>query len=445
MALHKGLLNSGFHLAECEKHFHDHDETWIILKGKGIGFWINHTGNREEFELEAGDVWMIPAGYEHGSVDCNSDDFNIAAFNGTYAPGAHKPKHYYIEEEGYISTLQLAKIPTSRYSKNSKLPEFMRVVVFVEEGKMKLQTKPLPELTTGHILCKTLFSGLTNGTERNSLMGGNYGGKYPTQPGYQNVARVIALGENVTDYKVGEVIFSGGHHKHAGYFTPDVSCPNDPNNLILKLPEGLNLKWSCMFGMASVAMHDVKRSEIGLGDRALVVGAGSVGLFTAQIAHAAGARVTKGYYNPPRLEIAKSTGVQSTVTIKDDSDRDRIRSTGPYDVVFEDSGAPVLDRIIGDDWGKGLITHRGKIIIIAGRFDVTYHFNAGQSHEATLLHASHFNQSDLRELCRLVMEGIIQVEPIIRDVVPIEQAHAIYDRLRDDPSSLLGTVFDWSD
>ena len=150
MALHKGLLNNGFHLAECEKHFHDHDETWIILKGKGIGFWINHTGNCEEFELEAGDVWMIPAGYEHGSVDCNSDDFNIAVFNGTYAPGAHKPKHYYIEEEGYISTLQLAKIPTSRYSKNSKLPDSMRVVVFVEEGKMKLQTKPVPELTAGH-------------------------------------------------------------------------------------------------------------------------------------------------------------------------------------------------------------------------------------------------------------------------------------------------------
>jgi threonine dehydrogenase-like Zn-dependent dehydrogenase len=190
-----------------------------------------------------------------------------------------------------------------------------------------------------------------------------------------------------------------------------------------------------MFGMASVAMHDVKRSEIGLGDRALVVGARSVGLFTAQIARAAGAHVTICDLDPGRLEIAESVGVQSTVTIKDDSDWTRIRSTGLYDAVFEDSGAPVLDRIIGDDWGKGLITHRGKIIIIAGRFDVTYHFNTSQSHEATLLHASHFNQSDMRELCRL--EDTFQVEPIIHDVVPIKQAHAIYDRLRDDPNSLL--------
>jgi oxalate decarboxylase/phosphoglucose isomerase-like protein (cupin superfamily) len=118
MPLHKGLLNGGFHLAECEKHFHDHDETWIILKGTGIGFWIDHEGKREEFDLEAGDVWMIPAGYEHGSVANNSEDFDITVFNGTYASGAHKPKHYYIEEEGYIPKLELTKSPTDRYARD---------------------------------------------------------------------------------------------------------------------------------------------------------------------------------------------------------------------------------------------------------------------------------------------------------------------------------------
>jgi hypothetical protein len=32
-AWHKNLLKQGFHLPQCEKHFHDHDETWLILKG----------------------------------------------------------------------------------------------------------------------------------------------------------------------------------------------------------------------------------------------------------------------------------------------------------------------------------------------------------------------------------------------------------------------------
>lgn len=37
MALHKGLTKIGFNVLLCEKHFHDHDETWVILQGKGPG------------------------------------------------------------------------------------------------------------------------------------------------------------------------------------------------------------------------------------------------------------------------------------------------------------------------------------------------------------------------------------------------------------------------
>ena len=54
MAHHKALMKGGFLLPTCEKHFHDHDETWLILKGSGTGFWIDHDGKREDFVLEAG-------------------------------------------------------------------------------------------------------------------------------------------------------------------------------------------------------------------------------------------------------------------------------------------------------------------------------------------------------------------------------------------------------
>ncbi len=121
MALHKGLMDAGFPLPECEKHFHDHDETWLILKGKGTGYWIDHSGQREEFELAAGDVWMIPTGFEHGSEGFsaegkNSEDFMIAVFNGTLPEGSHDPAHYYVEKEGYLPSLTLAKTPTDRYA-----------------------------------------------------------------------------------------------------------------------------------------------------------------------------------------------------------------------------------------------------------------------------------------------------------------------------------------
>jgi len=116
VALHKALLKGGFRLPQCEKHFHDHDETWVILTGKGTGYWIDHDGKREDFQLEAGDVWMIPVGYEHGSEGLNSSDFTIAVFDGYMPAGCHKPGHYYVEKERYIPTFQLVKTSTSRYA-----------------------------------------------------------------------------------------------------------------------------------------------------------------------------------------------------------------------------------------------------------------------------------------------------------------------------------------
>jgi hypothetical protein len=122
MPLHKALLKKGAPAPNAEKHFHDYDQTWIVLSGRGTAYWIDHSGKREDFVLEAGDVWMTPAGYEHGSdgfkeTGKNSDDYTIVVFSGTEAPGAHKPGHYYIEKENYIASLELKKTPTDRYAK----------------------------------------------------------------------------------------------------------------------------------------------------------------------------------------------------------------------------------------------------------------------------------------------------------------------------------------
>ena len=35
-------------------HFHDSDETWIIMGGKGIAHMVDRAGNKSDFELEDG-------------------------------------------------------------------------------------------------------------------------------------------------------------------------------------------------------------------------------------------------------------------------------------------------------------------------------------------------------------------------------------------------------
>ncbi|MCX7011224.1 MAG: zinc-binding dehydrogenase [Candidatus Sumerlaeota bacterium] len=445
MPLHKGRMKRGFSLPRCEKHFHDHDETWLILAGKGSGYWIDPQGQREEFVLEEGDVWMVPAGYEHGSdgfpgTGKNSDDFTIAVSNGTLPEGCHKPGHHYVDREGYIPSLQLVKTPTDRYTKERALPETMKGIMFVEQGKAVLQDEPTPVCQPGTVLCQSLFTGLTNGTERNFLCGGNYGGRrWPRRSGYQNVGKILEIGAGcVRGYNVGDIVYTGNFCYHRQYF----AAPAKEDSLLAKLPPAVDPKHAALFGVASVAMHDVRRADVRIGDRVLVIGAGPVGQFTAQAARLAGAVVTVCDLNARRLEAAAGLGAHKTMT--PDEDWANIKGGGPYDCVFEDSGAPILDRVLGPKPGQGILKRRGRLVMIAGRDEVNYTFNCGQACELTIHHAGHFDLDDLLQVCRLTSEGAIQVGPIIQEVVPFANMPSVYDRLRDDPASLFGVVFQWA-
>ncbi len=100
-----------------EKHFHDHDETWVILGGEAKAFMIDREGYRSEFVLQAGDIWMIEAGVEHGLDAVDDAGVDLFAFAGTIPEGAHRPGHYHMEDENYMPTLQVIKKPINRYRK----------------------------------------------------------------------------------------------------------------------------------------------------------------------------------------------------------------------------------------------------------------------------------------------------------------------------------------
>ena len=324
------------------------------------------------------------------------------------------------------------------------IPATMRRIVFPEKGKIAFEQAPTPDCDPGTVLCKTLFTGLTNGTERNLLMGGNYGGSWPISYGYQNVGWILAVGAGVQGYEVGDIVFSGDYMHHVAYF----NAPAAEDNFIIKLPKAVDPQHAALFGLAGVGMHDVRRADTRLGEDVLVVGAGPIGQFTAQAARLSGAVVTICDINESRLAVAKAAGAQRIIQVtRDDDSWTAVRQAGPFDVVFEDSGAPILANLIGDGWGPGhtgVFKQRSRLALIAGRQPVEYNFNGGQGHELTVYHASHFTSSDLAQVCRFTAEGGLKIAPVIQDLVKIDQALPIYERLRDNPSSLFGVVFDWT-
>lgn len=293
---------------------------------------------------------------------------------------------------------------------------------------------PEPEKPQGNLVkTKTLFSGVTNGTERNDLVRGNYARPDEDLPagwGYQNVGEVVEVGPDVKELKVGDVVYSSADHMEYALFPEDW--------LLVKLPDNVDRKEAALFGMASVAMRTCRRTDIRLGEKVLVVGAGFIGQLACQIANAMGARVTICDILEDRLELARSIdAAEEVVNVSGDGWKENI-ADGEYNAVLDLAGVVGMETQL-----VNAAAYRGRVSFIAGRFEVKYEFNYGQGREITVMQNSHFDRDDLANLCRLVSRGIVKIGPFVKEVKPVADAEGFYEILRDDPAKTGGTVFEW--
>jgi len=310
-------------------------------------------------------------------------------------------------------------------------------IMFVEKGKAAFVEEPMPVCMPETVLLQTVYSGVTNGTERNVLLGGNYGGSWPSRCGYQCVSRVVEVGAQITRFAPGDLVYTGTFPGHVAYHT---ACETD---LIITLPADVDPLEAALFGVASVPMHDIRRANIGIDDNVLVMGAGLIGQCAAQATRLVGARVTIADLDDARLALAAELGADAAVNPDTDAGMAALQAAKPFSAIIECSGADVLGLLIGKNWGQGLIGYRARVLIIAGRSELSYNFNAGQGAEVALLHAGHFEQIDLEHVLRHLRKDALRLRPLIKDIVPIADAIRIYDTLRDRPNDLLGTVFVW--
>jgi 2-desacetyl-2-hydroxyethyl bacteriochlorophyllide A dehydrogenase len=254
------------------------------------------------------------------------------------------------------------------------------------------------------------------------------------------VSRVVECGAEISRFKVGDIVYTGTYPGHVPFHLARET------DLIIRLPDGFDLQCAALLGVASVAFHDARRAQVRVNDNVLVFGAGLIGQFAAQSAHVMGAQVTVADRHDDRLRLAAGLGADRVINPASAEGLAALGAHKPYSVIFECSGGDVLDQIIGTPGHVSLIGRRAhaRLVLVAGRFDVHYNFNAAGMAELDILHTQHFDQGDLEQVVRLAAKGEIRIRPLIRDIVPFQDAIRIFDRLRDDRSGLLGTIFDFT-
>jgi 3-hydroxyethyl bacteriochlorophyllide a dehydrogenase len=324
----------------------------------------------------------------------------------------------------------------------------MRTVAIEYPAKGHVAFKDIgapPTPGASQVLVETVYSGITNGTERHALLAEHCFGGFPSCHGYQHVGRILQVGAAVTTFQPGQWVFYGAYVGHRGWHLIEVgtgpAAHSYQAHLLIPIPEGLDRQHCALMGVAGVALRGVRRCRVAPASNVWVVGQGLIGAFAAQAAKAYGARVTVSDVNPDRLERARQWGAHQLVDARDlAAARAAIAAQGPYDVILEGSG---MEGLFEQVWSDRLLRHHGCVGLLAVRTHTAFHWPLLHSTEGSIEVSCHFDLDDLRVLLHFLQQGIIRVGPLLSHCVPIGAAMEIYGQLRDAPGALLGVVFDW--
>ncbi len=180
----------------------------------------------------------------------------------------------------------------------------------------------------------------------------------PFVPGSEFSGRIDALGEGVTQFKLGDpvagIASSGGFGTHAIM----------PAARVLPLPPDFDLDDGAAFAFTYGTSHHalMDRGRLQAGETVLVLGAaGGVGTAAVQIAKAAGARVIAAASSDDKCAFLKRLGADDTLNYASTNVRDALKALtggkGP-DVVYDPVGGDLAEPVFRS------IAWRGRYLVI---------------------------------------------------------------------------------
>jgi 2-desacetyl-2-hydroxyethyl bacteriochlorophyllide A dehydrogenase len=194
------------------------------------------------------------------------------------------------------------------------------VVELIKPRDVGLREYPTPEPSAGEVRVRTLYSGISAGTELAMYRGTNpylakrwdaesalfFSGdatlSYPVDVwGYSEVGEIDAVGEGVTELRLGEVVWGAWCHRSHAVL---------PEETVLGhvLPPGLDPIVGTFDRVGAVALNAVLASGACIGETVAVFGLGVIGLLTTQLLIGQGVEVIAIDTVSHRLELARKFG-----------------------------------------------------------------------------------------------------------------------------------------
>ena len=226
--------------------------------------------------------------------------------------------------------------------------------------------------------------------------------------------------------------------KRHGAFAEYVAVPAW---IVSKIPDNLSFTHAALLEPASIGAHAANRVPISGDDTAVVVGAGTIGLFILQAAKLRGAKkVIACDINDFRLDIARKLGGDELVNPAKADLKETVNR------LTDNKGADVSFEAVGyaETFGNAVsVTKIGGYVVAIGNLQKTAEFNLQElvARELTFT-GSYASSGEFRDCIGLVASGKINVEPLISDVLPMEEGPSAFERLLKAEEDLLKIVLE---
>ena len=321
----------------------------------------------------------------------------------------------------------------------------MKAAVYYAPQDLRMEEVPTPKPGAGEILMQNI-SALTCGSDLKQYKRGHPKFK-PGQKmifGHESAGIVAAVGEGVTEFKVGDRIapHNSGPCNHC-YFCKIGEQSMCENIVMVKsawaeyrllpapivsqnvfhIPDNISFRSAALLEPLGSAVHGITACNIQLTDTVVINGAGPLGLMMVRLAKLRGAYVISTDLSPKRLEIARALGADVTIDVRQVPDIvQAVRDLTPYsrgvDVAIDATG-------LAEIWEKNLYMVRkaGTVLEFGG-------LASGSSIQvdATILHYSqvtikglhHTTPRLVEQSWRLIERGEISEDLFVNETFSLD-------------------------
>jgi predicted dehydrogenase/threonine dehydrogenase-like Zn-dependent dehydrogenase len=365
-----------------------------------------------------------------------------------------------------------------------------QIIQSFKTGETILEEVPAPKAKRGHVLIQTTKSLVSLGTERMLVEFGksNLISKARQQPdkvkmvldkiktegliptleavfnklgeplplGYCNVGIVIAVGEGVSEFKIGDRVASNG--SHAEYV-------NVPKNLVAAIPDNVTDEEAVFTVIGSIGLQGIRLCNPTIGETIVVTGLGLIGLITVQLLKANGCNVIGIDFDQSKLDIAEKWGI---ATINPSQGEDPVKtamdltngvgvdgviitaSTKSNDVISQAAqmsrkrGRIILVGVIGLELSRAEFYEKELSFQVScsygpGRYDEDYET---KGNDYPLPFVRWTEKRNFETVLSSISKSYIEVNPLITEVIELKDYLQIYGDIGSSKS--VATILNYS-